>query len=205
MMKWLGVFLAVVLAGSAFGASLVLQPDEGAGKDSHIRAGGPSSNYGTYTYLTVNWLPNQANRGVVEFDLDTLNGATINSAYIDLYSRYNSPNDYFGIYRITASWSEMSVTWSNQPAHYATAYASVNVPSTGTYKFDVKTLVQEWASGTYNNYGFKLIKRTESGTYPYFVSSAYSTATNRPKITVDYTPGSAVRPTSIGKVKALFN
>lgn len=204
MMKWLGIFLAVVLVGSAFGATLVLQPDEGSGKDSHIRAGGPSSNYGTYTYITVNWAPSQANRGIVEFDLSTISGATINSAYIDLYSRYNSPNDYFGIYRCTASWSEMSVTWSNQPAHASTVYAQVNVPSTGTYRFDVKTLVTEWASGTYNNYGFKLIKRTESGTYPYFVSSAYGTATNRPKITVDYTP-SGISPTSMGKVKALFH
>lgn len=202
-MKWLGIFMAVVLAGSAFGATLVLQPDPAAGKDSHIRAGGPSSNYGTYGQLTVNWSPNQANRGIVEFDLSPCNGATINSAYIDLYNRANSPNDFFGIHRVTATWSEMSVTWSNQPAHIASAYASLNVPSTGSYKFDVKTLVSEWAAGTYVNYGFKLIKRTESSTYPYFCSSDYGTATYRPKITVDYTP-SGIAPTSIGKVKALF-
>jgi hypothetical protein len=201
-MKWLGIFMAFVLAGSAFGATLVLQPGS-EGKDSHIREQGPSSNYGTYNQLTVNWSPNQPNRGVVEFDLSPCNGATINSAYIDLYNRANSPNDYFGIYRITATWEEMTVTWSNQPAHFATAYAELNVPSTGHYEFDVKTLVQQWASGTYVNYGFKLIKRTESGTYPYFCSSDYATADYRPKITVDYTP-SGIAPTSMGKVKALF-
>jgi hypothetical protein len=204
-MKGLAIFIVALLAASAFGAQLVLQPDPGTGKDSHIRAGGPSSNYGTYQYLTVNWSPNQANRGVVEFTgLSAITkGSTVNSAKLELYSRYNSPRDYFDIFRITASWQEMTVTWSNQPAHYATRYATVLVPSAGTYAWDVKTLVNEWVQETHPNYGFKLIKRTESSTYPYFVSSDYGTATNRPKLTVDYTP-SAIAPTSIGKVKALF-
>ena len=203
-MKGLALFLAVVLAaGTVFAATLVLQPDAAAGKDSHIRQGGPTSNYGTYTALTVNWSPNQPNRGIVEFNLAPIMSATINSAYIDLYNRANNPNDYFGIYRCTATWAEMTVTWSNQPAHFATAYAQMNITGTGSFKFDVKTLVSEWAAGTYVNYGFKLIKRTESGTYPYFVSSDYGTATNRPKITVDYTP-TGIAPTSMGKVKALY-
>jgi hypothetical protein len=202
--KVLAISLTLLLAaGTVFAATLVLQPDAAAGKDSHIRQGGPSSNYGTYPQLTVNWSPNQPNRGIVEFNLSPISGATINSAYIDLYNRANSPRDFFGIYRVNASWSEMSVTWSNQPAHFATAYASVNVPSTGSFRFDVKTLVSEWAGGTYVNYGFKLIKRTESGTYPYFCSSDHATSTWRPKITVDYTP-SAIAPTSFGKVKALY-
>ena len=138
-MKWLGIFLAVVLVGSAFGATLVLQPGS-EGKDSHIRSGGPTSNYGTYSQLTVNWSPTQENRGIVEFDLATISGATINSAYIDLYNRANTTNDNFGIYRVTASWVETSVTWSNQPAHIATAYVKVRVGGTGSYRVDVKTL-----------------------------------------------------------------
>ncbi|HUV86128.1 MAG TPA: DNRLRE domain-containing protein [bacterium] len=72
------------------------------------------------------------------------------------------------------------------------------------YKFNVKTLVQVWVSGTYPDYGFKVIKGTEGpGTYPYVCSSDHATADYRPKLTVDYTP-SAIAPTSFGKVKALF-
>ena len=204
-MKVLAIFLTLVLAaGTVSAASLVLQPGS-EGKDSHIRALGPTSNYGSYTYLTVNWSPNQANRGLVEFTgLSAIaKGSTVNSAKLELYSRYNSPRDYFDIFRITASWSEMTVNWTNQPAHFATRYATVMVPSSGTYSWDVKTLVNEWVQETHSNYGFKLIKRTESSTYPYFVSSDYGTATNRPKLTVDYTP-TAIAPTSVGKVKALF-
>jgi hypothetical protein len=52
-------------------------------------------------------------------------------------------------------------------------------------------------------YGFKLIKRTESGTYPYFCSSDNANASYRPRLRVDYTPP-AVLPTSVAKVKALL-
>ncbi len=204
-MKGFAILLTLLLVvGTAFAAELVLQPGS-EGKDSHIRAQGPSSNYGSYSYLTVNWAPNQANRGLVEFTgLSAIpKGSTINSAKLEFYNRYNTPNDYIRVYRITGTWAEMSVTWSNQPTHHATSYAQAMVTGSGTYSYDVKTLVNEWVQETYTNYGLMLIKGTESGTYPYFCSSDISTATWHPKLTVDYTP-SAVAPSSVGKVKALF-
>jgi hypothetical protein len=203
MMKWLGICLSFVLVGSAFSATLVLQPGS-EGKDAHIRSGSATYNGGSTTSLTINWGPTQENRGIVEFDLSPCNGATINSAYIDLYNRANTTNDTFGLYRVLASWAEMAVTWGNQPGHFATAYSKMYITGTGHYNFDVKTMVQEWASGTYTNYGFILKKDNElKSPYPYFSSSDHSTADYRPKITVDYTP-SAIAPTSMGKVKALF-
>jgi hypothetical protein len=78
------------------------------------------------------------------------------------------------------------------------------VAGTGVWKFNVKTLVADWAAGTYVNYGFILKKDNEMrAPYPYFCSSDHATATWRPKITVDYTP-TAIAPASVGKVKALF-
>jgi len=205
MMKGLAIFLALVLAtGTAFGAQLILQPGA-EGKDSHIREQGPTSNYGSYSYLTVNWSPTQAGRGLVTFEgLSAIaKGSTINSANLELYNYANNPNDTFSIYRITGTWEEMTVTWSNQPAYFATAYASVLVTGTGTWSFDIKTLVNEWVQATYANNGFMIIKRTESGTYPYFCSSDNTTYAH-PKLTVDYTP-TAIAPTSFGKVKALYH
>ncbi|MEE8639674.1 MAG: DNRLRE domain-containing protein, partial [bacterium] len=108
------------------------------------------------------------------------------------------------IYRVTATWAEMTVTWTNQPAHNSTAYATTLVQGGKWYAWDVKTLIQDWVNATYSNYGFKLIRRNEAGgAWPYFVSSDYPTGTNRPKLTVDYTP-TAIAPASVGKVKALF-
>lgn len=202
-MKGLAIFIKLLLAaGTVSAATLILQPGS-EGKDSLIRQGAPSGNYGNYPQLTIATIPTDPNRGIVEFNLSAIFGTTIDSAYIDLYNRANNSGDYFGIYRVNASWGEMTVTWSNQPAHYATAYASVKVTKVGSFRFDVKTLVSEWAAGTYVNYGFKLIKRAESGTYPFFCSGDYGTVAWRPKITVDYTP-TAISPTSMGKVKALY-
>lgn len=204
-MKWLGIFLAVFLVGTAIAAELVLQPGS-EGKDSMLNRYSGGNNYGSSSQLMVNYGTGRAVRGIVEFEgLSAIpKGSTVNSAVIELYSRANSPRDYFGIYRVTASWAEMSVTWNNQPAHYATAYAKVLVPTTGTYKWDVKALVAEWVAGTYVNYGF-ILKRDneEGGSWPYFCSSDHSTASYRPKITVDYS-GTGIRPTSFGKVKALY-
>jgi hypothetical protein len=204
--KFVVVAVAMLLAvGSAFAAQLVLQPGS-EGKDSMLNRYSGTTNYGTSSQLMVNYGSSRAVRGIVEFEgLSAISkGSTVNSAVIELYSRANSPNDYFGIYRVNAAWQEMTVTWSNQPEHYATAYAKVLVPTTGTYKWDVKTLVAEWVAGTYVNYGF-ILKRDneEASSWPYFCSSDHATADWRPKITVDYTP-SAVAPASVGRVKALF-
>ncbi|UCH78669.1 MAG: DNRLRE domain-containing protein [Candidatus Coatesbacteria bacterium] len=206
-MKSLVMLLAVALVGSAFAAEIVLQPDPGTGKDAMLNASSPSTNYGTYTRLMVNYGTGRTVRGIVEFTgISTIPAnSTVNSAKLELWKQYtNNPNDQFGIYRVTASWQEMVVTWANQPAHNSTAYVKTLVQGGKWYEWDVKTLVQEWVNRTYPNYGFKLIRDNESGgAWPYFVSSDYATATYRPKLTVNYTP-SGVAPTSMGKLKALF-
>jgi hypothetical protein len=204
-MKWFGIFLALLLAaGTVFATELVLQPGS-EGKDAMLNRYSGTTNYGTYSQLMVNYGSARAVRGIVEFEgLSAIpQGSTVNSAEVELYSWANSPNDYFGIYRVTAAWSETSVTWSNQPAHFATAYVKVLVPSSGTYKWDVKTLVAEWVAGTYPNYGFILKRDNEElSSWPYFCSSDHATYAH-PKITVDYTLV-GIAPTSMGKVKALF-
>jgi hypothetical protein len=206
-MKGLALFLAVVLAaGTAFGASLVLQPGS-EGKDSMLNLNSPTTNYGSSSRLMVNYGTGRTVRGIVEFaGLSAIpSGSTVNSAKLELWKMYtNNPNDNFGIYRVTATWAEMTVNWSNQPAHNSTAYAKTLVQGGKWYEWDVKTLIQEWVSGTYTNYGFILKRDNEAGgAWPYFVSSDYPTGTYRPKLTVDYTP-TAIAPASVGKVKALF-
>lgn len=205
-MRGLAIFIAVMLVpATASAATLVLQPGW-EGKDSHITTDKPSNNYGTYSLLTVAYAPTMVNRGIVEFDLGPINGATVNSAYLELYNASpNAPYEYFGIYRVLVSWEEMSVTWNKQPAHHATAYTKTMIGGRGVWKFDVKTLVSQWAAGTYVNYGFILKKDNETrGIYPLFCSSDHVNATWRPKITVDYTEDFAVVPDSVGRVKALF-
>jgi len=105
------------------------------------------------------------------------------------------------------SWQEMSVTWMNQPVHVGTAYDTKMISGSpgGPYTWDVKKLIQEWASKTYPYYGL-MVKRVDMKNptpWPYFCSSDHATTSYRPRLTVEYTVG--IAPTSLGKVKALFN
>ncbi len=204
MRKIVLALCVLALAAAAWATEVILQPAS-EGKDAHVRSLGGSSNYGNYTYLTVNWSPSQESRGLVEFDLSVIpTGSTIDSAVLDLYTYTNNPNDNFGIYRITASWVESTVTWDTQPAHDASAYATTLVNGAGHYTWNIKTLVQEWISGTYPNNGFKLIRPSGNLTsWPYFCSSDHATQDWRPKLTVNYTL-TAIAPSSLGRVKALY-
>ncbi|UCH78668.1 MAG: DNRLRE domain-containing protein [Candidatus Coatesbacteria bacterium] len=207
-MRLLVILLAFALVGSAYGATLVLQPGS-EGKDAMVNARLPSNNYATYAYLMVNYGPSYEARGLIEFSLGSISGATIISAKLDLWIALPNPTNYnFGVYRVTASWSETSVTWNNQPAHNATAYDTIRISGSvgGPYTWDVKNLVQQWASGTYPNYGL-MVKRVDMNNptnWPYFCSSDHSNSSYRPRLTVEYS-GSGVTPTSLGRVKALYN
>lgn len=203
-MKRTGVVCAVILVvGSVLGAELILQPGS-EGKDAMICAAFPTRNYGDYHLLMVN--NGSPVRGLVEFEgLSVVpNGATVISAVLTLYNRNNKPDDTFGIYRVTQSWQEMVVTWNNQPPYHPTPYATKFVEGIGYFRFDVKTLIQEWISKTYPNYGFIIIRSNEGGSrWPYFISSDYTTEIQRPKLTLNYTMA-GVEPESIGRVKAVF-
>jgi len=205
-------FLVIVTAAAAalpvFADTLVLQPGAD-GKDAMVNVMEPAVNFGNYAYLMVNFGPATEVRGLVEFDgLGVLSGATINAASFDLWiDRANSTDYDFGVYRLTESWEEATVTWQNQPAHAAAAYATIKVSGAvgGPYTWDVKTLLQEWADGTYVNYGL-LLRRVDMNypsNWPYFCSSDHSNGSYHPRLTVDYTVP-AVAPTSMGRVKALF-
>ncbi len=199
---------ALSVAASALAAELILRPGA-EGKDAMVSIMEPAVNFGNYRYLTANFGPPTEVRGLVEFEgLSAISGATVNSAYFDLWIDTANSTDYdFGVYRITVSWEESVVTWQNQPAHVATPYDKIRVSGApgGPYTWNVKELVQEWASGTYVDYGLMLkrVNMQYPSNWPYFCSSDHSNSSYHPRLRVDYVPP-AVSPTSMGKVKALF-
>jgi hypothetical protein len=208
-LKFVTIFIAVLLtAGAALGEELVLQPGA-EGKDAMVNILEPSVNFGNYAYLMVNFGPATEVRGLVEFEgLAAIEGASVNSAYLDLWTDRSNSTDYdFGVYRLTEKWEEAAVTWQNQPAHNETAYDKVRVSGAagGPYTWNVKVLVQEWANKTYPNYGLmvKRVNMENPTNWPYFCSSDHTNSGYHPRVRVDYVPP-AVSPTSMGRVKALF-
>lgn len=206
-MRALAILLTVLLAaGTAFGATLRLQPGPAQGKDAAVLQIEPNKNYGAYEYL-MNHPASGVLRALIEFTgLSAIpKGSTITSANLSFYTQ-TTTNDNFQVCRITGPWSESTVTWNTKP-RYSGVYAQFQIARAGWYSVNVRTLVNEWVQGTQNNYGFLLKKTNEASTerYPRAPSSDYGTSTYRPYLYVVYTPPSAVGPSSVGKVKALFN
>jgi LruC domain-containing protein len=113
-------------------------------------------------------------------------GAKITSATLYIYS--NTANNYpVNVHRITASWTELGVTWNNFNASYDATVIDTLHPSavTGWHTADITALMQEWVDGTFPNYGVLL----EQGRTPYtsYYSSEYNVPSLRPYFKICYT------------------
>ena len=132
--------------------------------DSTIAQGLVGWNSGDFTYMLAGYDDYLSNlevvRSLVQFDLSGIpSGMSITNATLNVY--YMDWHDYeyymrtITTYRISSSWSEMEVTWQNQPS-YAEAYGSAVIRSDDNWRyisFDVTDLVHAWENGTYPNYG----------------------------------------------------
>ena len=170
--------------------SLVLQPDGAAGKDSCIAGGAPDNNYGDWTDFTVNFSGSGGNFGLIEFDISALPvGAVINSATLEVLEHLNCGSDENAIelHLNSAAWDEATVTWNNAPAYGASI--GTNSGETGGCNqlvFDVTGAVQDWASGTSTNYGFRVTGPAGVTVQKYIYSSEWGTAAERPILRINY-------------------
>ena len=136
--------------------------------DSAVIQGHAGTNYGDYIDMLVGYddmyNPDmQIMRGLIKFDLSAIPaGTTINNASLNVY--YMGYWDYlnysrtFTPYRISSSWSELEVTWNNQPS-IAEAYGTASITANESWRyvaFNVTDLVRGWVNGSYTNYGIML-------------------------------------------------
>ncbi len=179
--------------------------------DNRLREATPTTVLSTTTYIDVGKSTSRS-RDVMWFDLGSYNTTdAISKATLSLYWYYpaastRTSDAVVEIYRPVA-WDPEYVTWKsrasgtswttaggnwydkNGVAQGSTPYSSVafpagTVPGNKYYDFDVTQLVQEYVSGKYDNTGFFLKAKTESGNYIAFYSSEWSNAAQRPKLTV---------------------
>ncbi|WP_394697743.1 disaggregatase related repeat-containing protein [uncultured Methanomethylovorans sp.] len=169
--------------------------------DNRLRESSPTSVLSTSTFIDVGELSGSRYRDVMLFDLSSYKTTdTISKATLSLYWYYpagtsRTSDTIVDIYRPVA-WDTKSVTWTsgswydkNGVAQGSTPYATLTFPASTLpgnkyYDFDVTQLVQEYVSGKYTNTGFFLKAKTESGNYIAFYSSDWTTAAQRPKLTI---------------------
>jgi len=107
---------------------------------------------------------------LIWFDIDSvIGGRTIHEAKLRL-SIYVLPADLgtqYALWAVYSGWNTATVTWNSMPSAYVGSERRMSPPVTGALpiEIDVTDIVQNWASGAWNNRGF-LFEDTNF-TFPY--------------------------------------
>lgn len=157
----------------------------------------PSIDVDTWTSSSEPWVL----RGLIQFDLSSIPaGATIDSAYIYLYSdstpvsgnlvdaNFGTSNS-FTIEQVTSAWATATTTWFTQPT--ADSSSEVVVPGTTLPFLDVRENVTSMVMSMVknnSNYGFLLKLQTEVTYNSRIFVSSYNTTypDGHPKLVVGY-------------------
>ena len=183
-------------------ATVILQPDAAAGKDTWISEWKQTWNYGKDDELDVDG-EGSSKHSLLQFDLSAIPAARVLSATLDLYQ--NDPSTWGGtvaVHRILSNWTEGDAWASTGAANWAERNAGVPwVAAGGDYEalpvatttlpagvldwfqWDVTSLVGGWVAGLYNNDGLVLVG---GGDGTHFASSDSSDPSLRPKLTITY-------------------
>jgi hypothetical protein len=170
---------------------VTLQRGAGAGvADASIDGGKPTRNYGASGSLSDgrSGVAGAQIQALLRFDLSALPpDATITSAVTTLHVLLDggAPSR---AHRITAPWSEGTVTWSSFNGAYAAAVDATFPAATAgqSTAADLTSLVQGWVNGSTPNHGL-LLERDLAGSTVH--ASSEQPQPQQPRITVCYTPG----------------
>ncbi len=201
MFKYLVLIIILTIIAPVFSSAdqVFLNPTD----DAYVWEFYPDNNYGNEDSIYAGYY-NGCINALLEFDLSSYAGATINSANLRLYV-YDSvgafPTDQIMITRNDADWDEGSATWNNKPG-----FAEfTNITAPGTYDWwetDVTNWVQDIIDGTDPNYGFQILK-DDAGANATFTMRSKEYSSNHPELVLDYTP-SVIESASLGEIKAAF-
>lgn len=194
---------------------LTLQPDGTTGQDSHMDSSTSSTNYATATEMVVGErddLLSVIGRSLIRFDLSVIpKTARIISAQLTLtisFERSSNARDQ-KIYRVLRNWVAAEVSWlewssgnswtaagctSGVSDYDSTVWATLNL---GTSESGAKTWNLSTAeftkivNGTYPNYGWLIAADTQLNDAIAYCTSNHATASNRPKLVVEYATSGA--------------
>jgi hypothetical protein len=186
--------------------------------DAHFLSGYQVSgeNYGTLQEI---WVGEDVHieRTVLKFSLSSISSPTvvITGATLKLYqySDASVKTTVVKVHRTTSNWGETTVTWNNQPSYGKwLGQASIADGHRGDVSFtlnnDGKTTVQNWARGSWSNYGFFLFSELELDDLVGFRSREWGTQSQRPRLVLTYYDKPAISTSAasnIGSDRATLN
>lgn len=181
MIQRLLLILAIAFAAPAAAATYTVTAD----RDAYLRSNQANNNFGSVTDLEALTAGN-SRRPIIGFTLPSIPaGEMITSAMIQLTVTQAIANSTVALHRVTDSWAEGTVTWSNTSADFNAA-AEVTVAGIqtvgATASFTVTSLVNGWRGGTITNDGVMLIGA--AGTNVAFGARENATAASRPQLII---------------------
>ncbi len=182
-------------------------------QDTKLNSGSKTKNYGAAQSIDIDGSPDVA--GLFKWNISAIpTGSIIVSAAIEL-NVTNTSKDTYNAYALQRAWDEMSATWQQYSAgqNWATAggagasdrgtaaLGTFAAASMGISRITLNAAgiaaVQAWVNNPANNYGIILQDYTKSGGVDVSTSEA-STAAQRPKLIINYTPAATVAALAFG-------
>ncbi len=134
-------------------------------EDTYIASGRTNDNFGQQDSLRLGYDGTEGSmRSLIRFDVANQlpDGAVVDSALLQVYVYDSEPSVdpplVTEIYRIDSAWGETFVKWNNQPSIDNTVMATGALNrDVNFYTFDVTSLVQDWMTGTQEDWGMMLL------------------------------------------------
>ena len=172
-----------------------------ASADSFVEEDDASDNNGSAATLEVQsyqttdlllFTTSRDRRSFVKFDIGSCSipaGASLQSSNLSVFlSTAPSLSRTWNIGRVTGSWTEGGVTWSNQPTATGSTSVTTGTTSNVTLQASVMSDVQAFLSGTANN-GWRFSDSAEnSATQRRGVFNSREAGSNRPTLVIRYYP-----------------
>ncbi|MDX6438686.1 MAG: Disaggregatase related repeat [Gaiellaceae bacterium] len=165
--------------------------------DTYADGSAPLTAFGTATALHVRTLLGLNKRSFLRFDVASCSiptAARLKTGALGLVlTTAPASSRTYDVHRVTASWTEATLTSVAQPATAAAATSSVATGTTVgvTLTTNVMADVSAFVTGTVTNEGWRLIDRTEDGlasVESQFGSREHSTPNQRPSLVITYYP-----------------
>lgn len=194
-------YLTILLFVAPQQSSYIVQPDESAGIDTVVGTANPSANYSTSYTCNAGEENGSVDTGrcLVQFVLPQ--GVTITSASITLtqWGKASANDTTMNVHRVTQAWNESTSTWNNQPSIDTTPIGSRGFSANEANGEKVFVLdpvtVQQMIDGALPNYGFEFRASVELNNLYRFYSSSATTASQRPKLVIEYIAPPTATPT----------
>lgn len=127
-------------------------------QDAFVREGIPTLNYGTEQSMAVGHhsILNESYRSLIQFDISSLpKDIIIDKALVNLSSSESrKTSQQLGMFSLQSEWTELGVTWNNQPA--ISNLLDIQNIKDGKITFDITSETKNWYDGSIKNYGLEI-------------------------------------------------